>query len=245
MSSAMLLPPVFWFRWKFACPRVESTPAPEGRMWSLPGPSTLPAPSGLDGKEPWWTLAVGWGAKGLALALDVDDPRGPAPFDPDTPHLSDGLQVWIDTRDTRDVHRATRYCHRFIVRAVPDRAGKNVTPRIEQVKIHRAVADAPIAPAGLVAGRAGKRKGGWWLDLHFPAEALHGYDPETNPRLGFTYCLMSESKGDQFLTVGRDFPVGEDPSLWCSLQLKPGEGPAPEAVTAATPARKRKKKDEG
>ncbi len=26
---------------------------------------------------------------------------------------SDGLHLWIDTRNSRDVHRATRFCHRW------------------------------------------------------------------------------------------------------------------------------------
>lgn len=188
-------------------------------MWSLPESARLPSPVEMEGKSPWWHLSIAWRPSGLALSLDVMDPAGPSRFDPDSPQLSDGLQLWIDTRGTREIHRATRFCHRFLIRAIPDPSSKSVGTLIEQATIHRAVADAPKTDLSLVKARAGRAKGGWWLDLDLPASSLHGFDPETNPRLGFLYCLMSAERGDQFLTVGRDFPIGEDPSLWCSLDL--------------------------
>ncbi len=54
-----------------------------------------------------------------------------------------------------------------------------------------------------------------------PAAALHGFDPETNSRLGFAYQVSDHEREDQFLGVGRDFPIGENPSLWATLELKP------------------------
>ena len=53
----------------------------------------------------------------------------------------------------------------------------------------------------------------------FPSGSLHGFDPETNRRLGFYYQATDPDRGDQYLGVGREFPVGEDPSLWATLCL--------------------------
>ena len=61
---------------------------------------------------------------------------------------------------------------------------------------------------------------GYRLELFFPAEVLHGFDPETNRRLGFAYAVNDPDRGEQFLGVGREFPVGEDPSLWSVLELR-------------------------
>ena len=61
---------------------------------------------------------------------------------------------------------------------------------------------------------------GWRLELFLPAEALHGFDPETNRRLGFAYQVTDPDREDQFLGVGREFPVGENPSLWSTLELR-------------------------
>ena len=67
--------------------------------------------------------------------------------------------------------------------------------------------------------RAERTLSGWRLELFFPAESLHGFDPETNRRLGFAYQVTDPDRGDQFFGVGREFPVGEDPSLWATLRL--------------------------
>ena len=53
-----------------------------------------------------------------------------------------------------------------------------------------------------------------WL----PAETLHGYDPEANPRLGFFYRFRAGG-AEQYLTVGQEFPITYDPSLWSTLEL--------------------------
>ena len=57
--------------------------------------------------------------------------------------------------------------------------------------------------------------------MFLPAKALHGFDPETNRRLGFAFQVSDAEREDQFLGVGRDFPIGENPSLWSTLELKP------------------------
>jgi hypothetical protein len=65
-----------------------------------------------------------------------------------------------------------------------------------------------------------RRKEGYLLEAIIAASALHGYDPENHPRLGFFYWIRDLELGDQTLTVGPDFPFWEDPSLWCTLQLE-------------------------
>ena len=57
------------------------------------------------------------------------------------------------------------------------------------------------------------------LELFLPAQALSGFDPDTNRRLGFAYQIGDHVREDQFLGVGREFPVGENPSLWSTLEL--------------------------
>ena len=87
--------------------------------------------------------------------------------------------------------------------------------------IARAVADAPISPPDVLSTRAELTRAGWLLELFLPARALHGFDPETNRRLGFAYQVSDHEREDQFLGVGRDFPLGENPSLWATLELQP------------------------
>ncbi len=48
---------------------------------------------------------------------------------------------------------------------------------------------------------------------------MSGYDPETNRRLGFNFEINDADRGAVNLGVGREFPIGEDPSLWGTLVL--------------------------
>lgn len=218
MSTSPLIPQSFWFRLALRCPRVEAIPRPKGRLLDLPASCRLPETPRLDGRAPWAEVRVGWNPGGLGVAVEVTDKPGPIAHDPILPDASDGLQLWIDTRDTRDVHRATRFCQRFSAVLVPGKAnalGVAVTPR----PIHRALADPPKVKADAILARADRTRKGWRMELFLPAEALHGFDPETNRRLGLNYQVTDPDRGDQFLTVGRDFPTGEDPSLWATLEL--------------------------
>lgn len=221
MSRSALIPQGFWFRLALPCLRVDNVPrsAEKGRLLDLPESCRLLQTPLLEGAEPWAEVRAAWNLGGLALQVEVTGKIFPIYHDPYMADASDGLQLWIDTRDTRDVHRATRFCHRFSAVLVPDKGRKTVDARIEQKPIHRALADAPRGEAGSVQSRAEKIRGGWRLELFLGAEALNGFDPETNRRLGLAYQVTDPDRGDQFLTVGRDFPIGEDPSLWATLEL--------------------------
>jgi hypothetical protein len=119
------------------------------------------------------------------------------------------------------VSRATRFCHRFSARLVlrPDR--KTLAIDVGQRVIARAVADAPICAPDDLSTRAAVTKAGWTFEIFLPASVLGGYDPENNRRLGFAYHVSDHEREDQFLGVGRDFPIGENPSLWATLELEP------------------------
>lgn len=222
MNATGLIPQAFWFRLSFPCPRVDGVPRPgeKGRLLDLPASCRVVPTVALEGREPWSEVRVGWSPRGLAIGVEVTGKASPIRHDPFLADASDGVQLWIDTRDTRDIHRASRFCHRFSAVLVPDRAKKSVSVQCEQKPIHRALADAPLAKPGSIQARAEANKTGWSLELFLAAESLHGFDPDTNRRLGFAYQVTDPDRGDEFLTVGRDFPIGEDPSLWATLELQ-------------------------
>ncbi len=216
--STPLLPQAFWFRLAVPCPKVEEIPRTKGRLLDLPESCALPDFGELDGQASWVKVRSGYNATGLGLSFELIDKAGPISPEPGRPSGSDGVQVGIDTRDTRNVHRATRFCHRFVASILPGK-GRTLEVNVAQKPIARAVADAPTAKPGLIQSRAERTLAGWRLELFFPSESLHGFDPETNRRLGIVYQVTDPDRGDQFLGVGREFPIGEDPSLWSTLLL--------------------------
>lgn len=219
--TTQLLPQAFWFRLAMTCPRVEAIPraGSKGRLLDLDPGCRLPEASALDGKVCWADVRMAWNPAGLAIQVEASAPLRPGIL-AERPEGMDGLQVWIDTRDTRDVSRATRFCHRFTARLSEGRGKSGLSVTVAQKTIARAVADAPTCRPDLPQARAERLRTGWRIELFLPAEALHGFDPETNRRLGFAYQLTTPDRDDQFLGIGREFPVGENPSLWSTLELR-------------------------
>jgi len=220
MAAKPILPQAFWFRIAVRCPRIEGIPRPDsaGRLLDLPESCALPDLSELEGGSSWAQIRVGWNPGGLGIAV-LADGVSPEQLDKARPDGFARAQFWVDTRDTRNVGRATRFCHRFIAELELGKARRQLNVKAAQRPIAQATAESPICRPELIAARAELGPASWMLELFLPAEALNGFDEETNRRLGFAYHIADHVRDDQFFTVGRDFPVGENPSLWSTLEL--------------------------
>ena len=214
-----LLPQAFWFRMALPCRRI-AVPT-KGGVLELPESCALPDFGELEGRPSWVSVRAGWNPSGLGLSFEVTGKVGKITHDPTGLQPSDGVRVWLDTRDTRDVHRATRFCRRIDAAIVPPPRGTkgDLETVITSPKIARAVADPPMCDPSSIASRASTIRKGWRLELFIPAAVMPGFDAETNRRLGFAYQAIDPDRGDTFLGVGREFPLGEDPSLWSTLEL--------------------------
>jgi hypothetical protein len=163
-------------------------------------------------------VRMAWHADGLALNVRVDDKKQPVWCREGRLEDSDGLQVWIDTRATLNIHRASRYCHRYAF--LPAGGGRRQDePLADQLLINRARENArPIRPRELqVASRISKT--GYWLAAFIPTVALAGYDPLQYRQLGFTYAIYDRELGLQTFATGPAFPYDEDPTCWATLDL--------------------------
>lgn len=214
-----LLPQSFWFRLSLPCLRLDSIPNPKtGPLLNLPETHRLPETPRLEGVPPWFDARCAWNPSGLAFAFILIGKPGPIRFDPSIPDASDGVHLWIDTRDTRDIHRASRFCHRFDFHLHPLR-GSALEVSVSNPLIPRALANPPGVKLTAVQTQAEALRDGWRLEIFLPSDSLHGFDPDINRRLGLNFAVLDPLRGAQFLSVGRDFPTGEDPSLWSTLEL--------------------------
>jgi hypothetical protein len=216
-----LLPQAFWFRIAAPCPRVDEMPLQDRRkrLLELPDSCRLPEGARLEGRTPWAEVRVGWNPRGLGVVVRAEG-LGDPKLDADRPEGFADVQLWVDTRDTRDVSRATRFCHRFSAAIRLHKPGRSLVVQVAQKPIARALADPPMARNDLIESRADLTRNGWTFEVFLPAQVLNGFDPETNRRLGFAYQVSDHLREDQFLGVGRDFPIGENPSLWSTIELK-------------------------
>lgn len=217
--SKPLLPQAFWFQLAFRCPRVGGMvrTGDEGPLLDLPDSCRLPALAEIDGKTSWVEARTGWNPSGLGIAFraqGVDKQQ----LVPGRPEGFATVVVLIDTRDTRDISRASRHCHRYSTR-IELKPGRVLEPKVVQKPIPRSTGDPPMSRKESVLARAALEPMGWRFELFFQADALHGFDPETNRRLGFAYRVMDLVRDDQFLGVGKEFPIEDNPSLWSTLEL--------------------------
>ena len=217
-----LIPNRFLFRVAYPCRHVAKMPQKGDELLDLPETCRIDNFADMDGRRNFADVRLAWNEGGLALQVELRGKEQPPAGEASRPRHSDGVSLWIDTRDARTSHRASRYCHQF--HFLPAGGGPDKDePAFVQAKINRAMQDAPAAPVGGVPFQFLRRKGGWRLEAWLPAAVLNGFDPEQNPRLGFCYAVRDTELGEQVLSVGPDFPYAEDPSLWSVLELTPPE----------------------
>lgn len=216
-----IVPNRFLIRVAHPCPYVKDAPRDadeDDHLIDLPESARLRNFAELDGLKNFADVRLGWNEFGLAVQVEVKGKEQLPAGDSDKPKLSDGLSLWIDTRDARASHRAGRFCHHFLFLASGGGADKD-EPFVAQSKINRAQQDAPIANLADMPFRGRRTRGGYRLEAFLPAAALNGFDPEQHPRLGVYYVVRDQELGDQFLSVNGDFPFADDPSLWAVLEL--------------------------
>ncbi|HVC96104.1 MAG TPA: hypothetical protein VND64_20645, partial [Pirellulales bacterium] len=174
-----LLPASFLFRFSVPC-RYRSP------LWTEAGANLdesfrLITPVELDGRSAFAEFKIGWNEQGLAFSAKVVGKRQAPWCRESRPDDSDGVRLWIDTRDTHNIHRAGRFCQQFIF--MPAGAGRALDePAAEQILINRARENAKPVRPGTLAVRREKRVDGYLLEGFIPAAALTGFDPEENPK---------------------------------------------------------------
>ncbi len=167
---------------------------------------------------PWAEVRAAWSEAGLAFVVAVEGKRRPVWCRASRPEDSDAFQVWIDTRDVHNVHRAGRFCHRFLF--LPAGGGPTLEePLAQSLPINRAREPARPVQPGQLQVRSRLQARGYRLEAFIPTEALLGFDLQEHPRLGFTYAVLDQEWGEQTFGVGSPLPYQEDPSLWATLEL--------------------------
>jgi hypothetical protein len=220
-ATNTLLAPRFLFR--FAVPLMRHAPIWKPTGVALDESYRLLNLAELDNntdsrERPFADVRAAWNIEGLLFNVTVTGKQQPVWCRDERLEDSDGLQVWIDTRATLNIHRASRYCHRYAF--LPAGGGRsNTVPVADQVLINRARENArPIRPRELqVVSKA--TKNGYAMAAFVPAVALGGYDPLQHKQIGFTYAVYDRELGLQTFASGPAFPFDEDPTCWGVLEL--------------------------
>jgi hypothetical protein len=215
-----LVPPSFLLRLSYPCYYRHEIPNEDGAsLLDLPDDCRLENFASMDGRPGFADVRLAWNERGLGLQVQVKGKDQLPQGDISRARVSDGVTIWLDTRDARTSHRASRYCHQFHL--LPTGGGsERDEPAFLQTTIHRALQDAPLCSPSAVPFHGQLKKTGYLVEAFLPAGVLHGYDPEQNSRLGFFFAVRDSELGDHLLSVGPEFPYWEDPSLWSVLELR-------------------------
>ncbi len=155
-----LIPHRFLFRIAYPCRYVKAIPSEDtDRLLDLPESCRIDNFAAMDERQNFADVRLAWNELGLALQVDVRGKDRLPQGDAGRPRNSDGVTLWIDTRDARTSHRASRYCHQF--HFLPAGGGPDHDePAFVQTKINRALQDAPLCQAGAVPFRCRHTMGG-------------------------------------------------------------------------------------
>jgi len=188
------------------------------RGLQLPETCRIPSFGGLADRPVFADVRLGWSQAGIGVQTIVNGKRQ-LPWCRDTRlEDSDGVHLWIDTRCSPGIHRATQYCHRFLF--MPAGGGtRREKPLASLIEIHRARGNPkPIAP-DVLGIKAFPRHDGYELGGLIPTDALTGFDPRVGTRIAFYYAVIDRELGWQTLAAGPEYPIAEDPSLWAQAVL--------------------------
>lgn len=220
------LPSSFLFQLKFQARRFDGRDTQPGLLepgYRIPYNERYPMPSHRERPascpEPAFDFRLGWSEKGLRLTAILTGKRDRVRCIVSDLDASDALSFFIDTRDVRDSHRASSFCHRFMFLPTDHPKGEQGHPVVLWLPIRRSRSMPHPIDTALIKANSTIHPDGWTLNAFIPAEVLTGYTPGEEPCLGIWYSLFDTELGDFTLQHSPAFPADEDPSLWPVMEL--------------------------
>lgn len=215
MTEALISPTLLF---RFAAP-CQYTPLKwSAQGVSLPETYRLPSFAVLHGGKQFADVRLAWNEAALLLNVTVHGKQQPAWCRDSRIDDSDGVQLFVDTRNTQNIHRAGRFCHRFAF--LPSGTGRNLEePLAVMLAINRAKESPREIDSRQLAATSSRLPDGYFLSAVLPAATLTGYHPAEHPALGFSYAVSDRELGKQTFSVGPELPFADDPSLWGTLDL--------------------------
>src|SRR5262245_43505632 len=102
MSS--LLPHRFLFRYLLPVRYDRKLPKAGKKLLALSSEFALADFGSLDNAGPFGELRLAWNERGVGVAVEVKGKKLRPQCRPQTPESSDGLRIFIDTRNTQNIH---------------------------------------------------------------------------------------------------------------------------------------------
>jgi len=216
-----MFPKPFLYRFRFPCEYAAANTTVLDETYQLPNVNWL-EDADLQGKLPY-DFRAGWNENGLFFSLTVSGKKQSLWCRTSQPDESDGIQICLDTRNIKDIHRASRFCHRLFF--MPIGGGRDQShPTAFWLPIHRAKEHPNSIDLSQIKMQSNVSAGGYQLHVFLPGKVLTGFEPVEYPNLGFHFVVMDREYGNSYYLVAPPLPHDQDPSLWGTLTMvKSGE----------------------
>ncbi len=214
-----IVPPSLLFDFRLSIPRCPKPASRKtGRLLKLPQSAQLFVPSTMNEQPAFAKVRAAWNEDGLAVEINVHGKSTPLTGSSEDVTRSDCTLLWIDTRPTGNIHRATEYCHHFA--CLPSDEHSNGIPMAVVQPIAQQRSQRVESDARKIKCRTHTRKQGYDFEIWIPGNQLNGFR-ETSElgRIGFYFVVRDMELGEQALSVHDDFPISYDPSMWIQLDL--------------------------
>jgi len=220
-SPNLLIPAEFYFQATCDIPLNEGMDAAIKKGQHPDFASSLPELAFLPGeKASPLSVRMAWNSRGIGLQIEVTGKKQPArPQTISEPAAGEHFEFFIDTRDMKSVHRASRFCHQFVVIPPALRLKRDQPAAAVEIDLPGVNEKTDLASPDELPTVSSRSKEGYQISCWIPGSVLEGFDPENVPSLGFYYRLHDEEFGTLQFGVGEKFPVSHDPSLWPSVRL--------------------------
>lgn len=174
----------------------------------------LPATSDLLGETAFADMYTGWSVDKLVFHCVVASPFqkiGEGDF-----RKGDSVELFIDTRDLKTKGVISKFCHHFVFFPAQwqNFYGREAT-RFREGDMHCLChpEDLQVKPTHTADS--------YTLAIEIPAHCLHGYDPLSFSRLGFTYRInRADGPPQHFAVSSEEYVIEQHPATWGTLKLR-------------------------
>ena len=199
---------------------------PEHIEWRLGNEYQIPSLSSLNGGKRFAEMSIAWNSDGLFFHSILKAPGGKAGGRTSRTEAASVspksvlLSLYIDTRWSPGVHRATSYCHRFdFILKRPTSNEPMARGHGELNPIQRArAAPAAVHPNDIFVATVAIPDG-YEIKAYLRSDTLTGYSPEEFQEIGVFYTINDSVFGNQIMARTLQSPYFEDPSVWCRGKL--------------------------
>jgi hypothetical protein len=174
----------------------------------------LPSTSDLLAEDAFADVYAGWTVDKLCFHITVNVPFqkiGEGDY-----RKGDSVEIFIDTRDLKTKSTVSKFCHHFIFfpALAQNFYGREIT-RFRGDDMHRLChpEDLQVTPK--------IEKKGYSIAIEIPAHCLHGFDPLSFSRIGFTYRINRAGGAPQHFAVSsEEYNIEQHPATWGTLKLE-------------------------